>query len=96
MATYYIDLIEGKAENDGLSEKTPAKDIFSLGVKPGDTVLFKRGTFYRGNLDAVWGEKGNVITYGAYGKGKTPYSADQWTILPPIYGWKKRKMSGVM
>ena len=39
MATYYIDLTYGKAENDGLSEKTPAKDIFSLGVKPGDTVL---------------------------------------------------------
>ncbi len=72
MATYYIDLTEGKSENDGLSEKTPAKNVMELNVLPGDTVLFKRGTFYRGSMDVVWGEKGNVITYGAYGEGENP------------------------
>ena len=72
MATYYIYLINGKTENDGLSEKTPAKSVMELNVLPGDTVLFKRGTFYRGSMDAVWGEKGNVITYGAYGEGENP------------------------
>ena len=32
MATYYIDLIEGKSENDGLSEKSPAKNVMDLNI----------------------------------------------------------------
>ena len=41
MATYYIDLTEGKLENDGLSEKTPAKSVMELNVLPHSDLLSK-------------------------------------------------------
>ena len=50
MAIYYIDIENGKNENDGLSEKTSVADYKKIDIKPGDTVLFKRGSFIREKL----------------------------------------------
>lgn len=72
MATYFVDVINGKTENDGLSEKTPVSDYERLDVKAGDTVLFKRGSFIRGRLNNKEGEPGKPITYAAYGEGEKP------------------------
>ena len=47
MATYYIDIINGNDENDGLSPEKAKKDHTLLSVKGGDSVLFKRGNFIR-------------------------------------------------
>ena len=44
MATYYIDANAGDNKNDGLSENEAVADLEALFVKPGDTVLFKRGS----------------------------------------------------
>ncbi|MBE7042205.1 MAG: hypothetical protein E7399_01750 [Ruminococcaceae bacterium] len=74
MATYYIDANNGSNTNDGLSEQTPLQNDreLALTLKPGDTVLFKRGTFIRDHLHNVCGEEGNPITYASYGEGEQP------------------------
>lgn len=72
MATYYIDVINGNDENDGLSPEKAKKDHRSINVKAGDKVLFKRGSFIRDTLNITEGEDNAPITYGAYGDGEKP------------------------
>ncbi len=64
---YYVDSISGLDTNDGLSRTAPKKDYASLHINNGDTVLFKRGSFFRGIIETVEGAK-----YGAYGDGDAP------------------------
>lgn len=64
---YYIDLKNGKKENNGLSEEKPLNDYKNLSLNEGDTVLFKCGTFVR---DRLYNQNG--VNYGAYGKGENP------------------------
>ena len=86
MATYYIDPVGGNCRFDGLSPEKPLKSNKKLQLKPGDKVLFKRGSFIRGYINNVFGEEGNPIYYGAYGEGPLPVfcgsteiaSADLW------------------
>lgn len=69
---YYIDNIRGLDSNDGLSSNNPKKDYLKLNISPGDTVLFKRGSVYRGPLNVVNGEFPAPVTYDAYGSGSKP------------------------
>ena len=41
-------------------------------LKPGDTVLFRRGDAWRGQLLPKSGKAGMPVTYGAYGTGPRP------------------------
>lgn len=59
MAIYYIDSLNGNNKNNGLSESSPLKNEKEIDLKPGDTVLFKRGSFIRDRLYNVCGEEGN-------------------------------------
>ena len=72
MAIYYIDPINGKSENSGLSANEPLLTNKNLDVKPGDKVLFKRGSFIRDHLYNRPGAAGKPIYYGAYGEGAMP------------------------
>lgn len=72
MAIYYIDVLNGNNENTGHSEDSPLKSEKDIALKPGDTVLFKRGSFIRDRLYNISGEEGKPITYGAYGEGEKP------------------------
>ena len=72
MATYYIDANAGDNKNDGLSENTAVADMEALLIKPGDTVLFKRGSFIRKKIKTVEGEPGKPVKYSAYGEGEMP------------------------
>lgn len=72
MAVYYVDPVDGKETNSGLQESAPVKSNRELHIIPGDTVLFKRGSLIRDALWNVDGEKGNSVTYGAYGEGENP------------------------
>ena len=47
---YYIDPIHGGAENDGLTPETARRTYTDLSLKPGDSVLFKRGSVIRDRL----------------------------------------------
>ncbi len=69
---YYVDNINGKESADGASCSSPVSDYTVLSVKPGDTVLFKRGNVYRSTLELVAGEDGNPTSYGAWGDGDMP------------------------
>lgn len=67
MAIYYIDNLNGDNAFDGLSPKRARRDYTDIMLKAGDTVLFKRGSFYRDMLHTV-----AYISYGSYGEGEKP------------------------
>lgn len=74
--TYYVSSSEGTDTNSGLSSAQPWKTIAQVNrgrLKPGDSVLFKRGDLWRETLQpSTSGAMGNRITYGAYGSGSKP------------------------
>ena len=72
MSVYYVDNINGNENNDGLTEATAVVLEACLNISAGDTVLFRRGNFYRRKLENISGEVGKMITYGAYGEGAMP------------------------
>jgi hypothetical protein len=91
--TYYFST-SGNDANDGSSESAPRKTIdtaFIKTLKPGDTVLLKRGDeWYDPNLrldfTGVKGTASAPITFGAYGDGNQPvfaamkaFRASVWT-----------------
>nr|MDA3846516.1 hypothetical protein [Vallitaleaceae bacterium] len=66
---YYIDSLSGDNGNDGTME-APLKDLEGLNavaLLPGDEVLFRRDTVYRGQLIPKSGSIDHEIYYGAYG-----------------------------
>ncbi len=72
MTTFYIDFEFGNDLRTGLTPDTAKKSLSNLGVKPGDSVLFKRGLTYRGFLTTTEGTATQPVTYGAYGEGPKP------------------------
>lgn len=72
MATYYVDSVSGKPENDGLSELTPKSSYREIDIQPGDTILFKAGSVYRDAIQSPNGEEGKIIKYDMYGEGDKP------------------------
>jgi len=72
--TYYVSS-QGSDVADG---KTPATAwqtmarVNTAPLKPGDTVLFRRGDAWRGQLVPRSGDSSGYITYGAYGVGDKP------------------------
>ncbi len=75
-ATYYVDSAAGNDANNGTSTSTPWRSIAKVNARsllPGDTVLFKRGGFWRDQLNVTRsGTSSARITYGAYGTGNRP------------------------
>ena len=69
---YYIDPVNGRDELDGSSPETARKSYRDLDVKPGDSILFRRGSFIRDCLYCVEGAPGAYVSYGAYGEGANP------------------------
>ncbi len=74
-ATYYVDASGGNDAGNGASPasawKTLAK-VNSAVLQPGDSVLFKRGETWRGQLVPRSGSSSGHITYGAFGTGAKP------------------------
>jgi len=72
---YYVDATNGNDNNNGT---TPEKAWQSIGkvngatLLPGDSVLFKRGEIFRGNLIPRSGSELGSITYCDYGSGNKP------------------------
>jgi parallel beta-helix repeat protein len=75
--TYYVSS-RGNDQADGKTLSTPWRTLTQLrtvlnGLKPGDSVLFERGSIFRGNLTIQSsGVTGKEIYFGAYGKGANP------------------------
>lgn len=73
--TYYLDFTNGKDSNTGTDINTPIKTIDKLNtiaLKAGDSVLFKRGEWWRNQLKPQSGDENAVVYYGAYGAGDLP------------------------
>jgi hypothetical protein len=73
-AVYYV-AAGGDDGNDGLAPERAWRSLHRVNVaalKPGDTVLFKRGDVWRGQLLPKSGQEGAPVTYGAYGEGQKP------------------------
>ena len=74
--TYYIDATTGNDSNDGISQSTTWKTISKVNnstFQPGDSILFKRGEIWRGQLLVPSsGISGNPIIFGDYGSGNLP------------------------
>jgi hypothetical protein len=70
--TYYIDPQNGNDNAEGTNESVPLKTIAGRVFRPGDSVLFKRGSVIRDALKLCDGDETGYITYSAYGQGPDP------------------------
>lgn len=75
-ATDYYIAANGSDNNNGTSPTTPFQTIAKLNTmvfKPGDTILFKRGDTFRGQLNIKQsGTASKPLTVTAYGHGALP------------------------
>jgi len=72
---YYIDVTNGNDHNSGITSAKAWKSILKVNgatLLPGDSVLFKRGEVFRGNLIPRSGSESGNITYCDYGTGYKP------------------------
>lgn len=76
---YYVSSVSGSDANPGTSSALPWKSIIPVTntlYNPGDTILFKRGEVFYGQLSLKGtgksGTTNNPITFGAYGIGVNP------------------------
>lgn len=73
--TYYVDDAQGDDGQDGRDPQTAWRSLEKVNrtsLKPGDTVLFKCGGRWRGQLIPQSGAAGLPVTYGAFGTGDRP------------------------
>ncbi|MHC4572472.1 MAG: hypothetical protein ACYS0C_10415, partial [Planctomycetota bacterium] len=73
---YYVDSKKGNDNNDGNSQEKAWKSldrVNSVIFAPGDNILFKAGTNYKGQLKPQGsGKDGSPIVINKYGKGSKP------------------------
>ncbi len=83
---YYLDDLAGDDNNKGTSVSSPWKSIEKMNqilLKPGDSVLFRRGGNWTENLiPAGSGLPGRRIVIGAYGKGQAPELDAKGVVAP--------------
>lgn len=82
-ASYYVDSVSGSDNNLGTSTGSPWRSLANVHARnflPGDTVNFKRGSSWTGELliDNS-GAQGNPITFRAYGSGAAPIISNPGT-----------------
>jgi hypothetical protein len=86
--TYYVDATEGNDNNNGTSPELAWRSLEKVNVQTfvaGDSILFKRGGIFRGNLNPQnSGNADNWIVYSAYGTGANP----QLLGSEPIINWE--------
>jgi parallel beta-helix repeat protein len=90
LATYYVSSSTGNDANDGLSEGTAfatVGKVNALNLQPGDSVLFKCGDTWRGQMLTITksGAAGSPITIGSY-----PSNCANRPVLSgaqPVSGW---------
>ncbi len=73
--SFYVDSEAGSDSASGVSPDTAWRTLSkvnSADIRPGESVLFKRGGLWRGQLVLKCGEPGRRLTYGNYGEGPLP------------------------
>ncbi len=69
---FFWDPANGSDQHNGLSPEQPWRTHRSELIRPGDTILIRRGSILPGVLHAVDGVAGAPVTYSAYGEGEAP------------------------
>ena len=72
---YYVDSTSGNDTASGLSPSTPLKSLrraSAVVLQPGDSMLFARGSVWRGQLCLQGGSPARATLYGAYGNPSLP------------------------
>lgn len=73
--TFYVDATHGDDARDGRQPETAWQSLAQVNravLQAGDTVLFRRGELWRGQLVPQSGSAQGAITYGAFGEGPKP------------------------
>lgn len=74
--TYFVDNLSGNDVNSGTSRQSPFKTlerVYSIKLNPGDSMLFKRGSVWNGNLVINGsGSPNRKVVVGVYGSGLSP------------------------
>jgi hypothetical protein len=101
--TYYV-ADDGDDANDGITQEepwaTPNKIYSFSNFQPGDSILFKRGDVFGGQiLDTLQGSVGSPIVIGAYGTGAKPIIYGDlrevtWTAIAGLVGYYKAYLGG--
>jgi hypothetical protein len=71
--TYYVSFLKGDDNNNGTTQATPWKTLSKVTNSkflPGDSILFKRGEVWRGQLKPNSGDDSGYVTYSSYGELK--------------------------
>jgi len=90
--TYYFSNY-GRDANNGLSIFSPKRSITNLNlllkaVKPGDVILFERGSYFVGQINILkGGNENSPLIFGAYGEGNDPVISGAM----PLTKWKAYK-----
>lgn len=74
-ADYFVDSQTGDDAKSGISTETAWQTLDAVNraeLKPGDTVRFRCGGQWRGQLKPKSGEEGKPVTYTIYGEGEKP------------------------
>ena len=74
-ATFYVDSEHGRDAQSGVTPEQAWRTLEHVNtaeLMAGDTVRFKRGSVWRGQLKPVSGEDGAPVTYTTYGEGEKP------------------------
>jgi len=90
--TYYVSSESGSLENEGLSPYDALlniEQVNELNLNPGDTVLFERGSIFRGSLLPVSGSEKQRITYSSYGEGDLPVIMNSVSVFDIIDNFEK-------
>lgn len=72
---YYVDANWGDDAADGLTPETAWRSlekVNAVALRPGDSVRFRRGALWRGQLVPRSGDATGRVTYGAFGEGAKP------------------------
>ncbi|MBL0174581.1 MAG: right-handed parallel beta-helix repeat-containing protein [Ignavibacteria bacterium] len=88
-STYFI-AANGSDGNSGRSPAAPfltIAKINGLSLRPGDSVLFRRGDVFFGEIAARAGAPGAPVVYGAYGEGHDPVICGATRL--PSAGWQR-------
>jgi hypothetical protein len=90
---YYVDSISGSDSNSGTSATSPWKTLTKVQSRhylPGDTINFKRGSYWTDLLQILdSGVQGNPITFRDYGTGTRPTISNPggtWAREIQVYG----------
>jgi hypothetical protein len=73
--SYYVDATVGSDAADGATPATAWRSLDKVNaaaLRPGDSVLFRRGQIWRGTLKPASGDATASVTYGAFGEGAKP------------------------